>query len=139
MTLQDKIAILQLLEDMALKEANLIWRRFSTMLYASTGLFAIFAFSVKQNMDAVALGCAVFGVILSVCWFQIICVSNFYYERWQCDADYIVSEDGELSSIIRGRSSPRTPTTPIIHASKYSLVVPITFLIGWIVGAVSSF
>jgi hypothetical protein len=38
---EDKINVLSILETLALKEAELIWQRFSMMLYANTGLFKV--------------------------------------------------------------------------------------------------
>lgn len=133
MTTDEKISLLEILTELALTEANLIWTRFSAILYASTGLLGILAFAVERGNDVIPVFTAGFGLLLSVVWLQTIRLSSFYYQRWQTDADYLISQDEHLKEIVRGRLAPRVEKPRGWTASKYSMLVPIGFSILWLV------
>lgn len=129
-SLDQKIQILGILKDLATKEADLIWRRYSIMLYSSTALIAIAILSFEQRTFAGILVSASTGVLFSLTWIGVHWRSKFYYLRWQTDADAIVQNDDVLESMIRGRIRPRI-RIPQVHASQIALVIPIAFLLIW--------
>ena len=65
MNRDEKIQILQILTELALKEAELIWTRYTTMLYASTGLVAILSFAAEKDLKFISFGTALIGLILA--------------------------------------------------------------------------
>lgn len=132
MNTSDKIQLLGVLTELALKEAELIWVRYTTMLYASTGLVGILAFSIEKGFNFVTLCTSLIGLALAIVWFQMIKLSGFYYQRWQKDADFLVSSDEELKNIVRGRISPRIIAPQGWAASQYGMIVPIVFSVGWL-------
>jgi ABC-type anion transport system duplicated permease subunit len=127
------ISLLVMLTDLANKEADLLWTRYSAMLYASTGLVGILSFALEQQLKSIAVGCAILGLIFALVWIQLIRLSSYYYQRWQMDADYLVSKDEKLSEIVRGRINPRLKQPVKGTASKYAMVLPISFAIAWII------
>lgn len=134
-----KISILNILETLALKEAELIWQRFSMMLYANTGLFGIVTVMYQQKALSLIIGTSLLGATICMVWMKMISLSSFYYERWQRDADALIDSDPKLREFIRGRLNPRIyiegkpeMKIPKRHASFYSLVVPISFFACWI-------
>jgi len=130
--LGDKIELLQILTELALREAELMWTRYSTMLYASTGLTGIVAFAVEQQSRPIRLGCAIIGLVLALVWIQMIRLSGYYYQRWQMDADHLVSSDESLKQVVRGRINPRLSPPSKWAASEYGMVIPILFATGWV-------
>ncbi len=105
------------------------------MLYANTGLLGILTFTYQQKMLSLIIGTSLLGAVICIIWIKIIILSQFYYERWQRDADALVESEPELKEIIKGRLNPRTHIEgkpalkiPTKHASFYSLIVPISFL-----------
>lgn len=128
----DKISILTLLTNLAIKEAELMWTRYTTMLYASTALVGILSFALKEHLFSVVIGCALIGVVFSVIWLQMIRLSQFYYKRWQLDADELIKNDDNLQNLIRGRIDPRISPPVKWTASEYAMIVPMAFFVGWI-------
>lgn len=100
MELSEKISVLQILKDLSLKEADLIWKRFASMLYVNTGLLGVASFSIEKKQTAMVLGCAFVGIIISLVWFQIIRLSHYYYKIWRVDADELIRNDPDLCEII---------------------------------------
>ena len=133
MNTTDKISVLTLLFNLAMKEAELMWIRYTTMLYASTGLVGILSFAFKEEQIFIVMGCAVVGIVFSIVWLQIIQASQFYYKRWIIDADELIKSDDEFRSLIRGRIKPRIPSPTKWVASKYAMIVPVIFFVIWII------
>ncbi len=52
---QGKLEVLRYLSELAIKEADLIWLRYQTMLIASTGLIAILGYSIDKHIIWVSL------------------------------------------------------------------------------------
>ncbi|OIQ06240.1 MAG: hypothetical protein COS36_03830 [Candidatus Altarchaeum sp. CG03_land_8_20_14_0_80_32_618] len=77
----DKISILTLLTNLAAKEAELMWTRYASMLYASTALLGILSFALKERLFPVVIGVAFIGIVFSIAWLQMIRLSQFYYKR----------------------------------------------------------
>ena len=138
MNLQNKLQLLGLLNEWAQKEAALIWSRYQAMLLASTGLVAILSFALEKKLFWVIYGSSAVGVILAIVWVQIIQLSQFYYQRWQHDADELVKSENEFSKWVRGRINPRVEQPSRFSASMYAIIVPITFFIGWVVVLLSA-
>jgi hypothetical protein len=109
LSITNKIGILKILTDLALKEAELLWKRYSTMLIASTGLVGILTFSLKEKLIQLTIGCSLMGIIFAITWLYIIKLSQFYYNRWQFDADDLIRNDINLSKIVRGRIDSQVP------------------------------
>ena len=132
MNSQEKIHLLELLTSLAQSEADLIWTRFSALLYASTGLLGILTFAVTRSSKGFSVFVALFGLLLSFVWLQMIRLSSYYYQRWQADADHLISTDENIEAIVRGRVNPRIPQPAGWSASKYSTLVPLGFALIWI-------
>lgn len=132
MNQDEKLHLLEILSQLALTEANLMWTRFTTLLYASTGLLGILAFAIEGKNKTISLFCALFGLLLAAVWFQTIRLSSFYYERWQLDVDHLVSSNKDLKELIRGRLEPRLPKPKGWSASKYFTVIPVGFGVAWL-------
>ncbi|MBT9147437.1 MAG: hypothetical protein DDT32_01192 [Syntrophomonadaceae bacterium] len=130
---QGKLEVLRYLSELAIKEADLIWLRYQTMLIASTGLIAILGYSIDKHIIWVSYAVSILGVVLALVWLQIHRLSQFYYQRWQLDADEIVKSDAEFAEWIRGRLAPRIARPSNISASGYANILPVAFLIGWCV------
>lgn|GEM_PF-2949191 len=129
---EDNISLFKVLTDLALKESDLLWTRFSAMLYASTGLVGILSFALEKQLKSIAWGCTILGLIFSLVWVQIMRLSSYYYQRWQMDADYVVNSDDKLRETIRGRINPRIKPPTKWSASRYAMMLPISFAIAWI-------
>lgn len=134
--LSEKLSLLEMLTELALKEADLIWTRYTAMLYTSTGLMGIMTFSLENqsssNIRWLSLGCAVIGFVIAIVWMQIFRLSRYYYSRWQEDADYIVLSDENIKQVVRGRINPRIKSPSKLTASQYGMLIPIMFAIGWL-------
>ena len=135
--ISEKLNVLKILTELALKEADLIWTRYTAMLYTSTGLIGIMTFSLEKQPNPsgirwLSLGCAIIGFIISIVWIQIFRLSRHYYLRWQEDADHLISTDENLKQMIRGRINPRTKIPSKITASQFGMMIPIVFAIGWV-------
>lgn len=133
MNLSEKISILQILKDLSLKEADLIWKRFTSMLYVNTGLLGIVTFAIEKNQSAMILGCSLVGIVISIIWIQIIRLSRYYYRIWKVDANELIRKDAELSEIIKGHIDPRVehPKYAPGVASSYAIAIPVCFLFLW--------
>jgi len=132
MNVEEKISLFSVITQLALTEAQLLWTRYTTMLYANTGLIAILSFAIQRKLNAVISGCSIIGLILSIIWIQMIRLSSYYYQRWQLDADFLISSDDCLNEIVHGRIEPRLSKPTKISASQYGLALPFTFIIGWL-------
>ena len=130
--LDEKISIINLLENLAMKEAELMWIRYATMLYASTGLVGILSFALKEDIYFIVVGCSLIGILFSIVWINILRISKFYYDRWQTDADKLIKDGDVLEDSIRGRINPRVSRPVKWDASKYAIFIPRAFLIVWI-------
>jgi len=131
--MKEKIDILNTLTTLALKEAELLWTRYTTLLYASTGLVGILSFAIDNESKRIVIGIGVIGIILSFVWIQMIRLSSYYYQRWQMDADYLIKSEEILEEFIKGRTAPRLEPPTKFPASTYGKIIPIIFLIGWLI------
>ena len=131
--MNDKTGIFNVLTTLALKEAELLWVRYTTMLYTNTGLVAILAYALENKSTGLIVGIAVVGVIMSIVWVQMIRLSSYYYQRWQIDADQLVQSDKYLSEVIRGRLNPRLEKPANWSASTYGKIIPFIFIVGWVI------
>lgn len=131
--MKEKIDILNTLTTLALKEAELLWTRYTTLLYASTGLVGILSFAIDNESKRIIIGIGVIGIILSLVWIQMICLSSYYYQRWQMDADCLIKSEEILEEFIKGRLAPRLESPTKFPASTYGKIIPIIFLMGWLI------
>jgi hypothetical protein len=130
---EKNLSLLALLTDLALKEAELLWTRFSAMLYVSTGLIGVLSFALERQLKSIALGCVILGFIFAIVWVQMLRLSSYYYQRWEMDADYLVSKDEKLSEFMRGRVNPRLKQPGKWTASKYATMLPVSFAVAWLI------
>ena len=117
---------------MSLKEAELMWIRFSAMLYASTGLIGVLSFALERQLQTIALGCIILGLIFSIVWIQQIRLSpatTIKDGRWMLTT--WLARTNNFVIWFGGRINPRLNRPAKWAASRYAMALPISFATGW--------
>ena len=130
---KDKLEVLKLVSDLAERESDRSWVRYSMMLYANTGILAILTYALQsQRWINVALP-SFMGVIMSYAWLKTNGASYYYEHRWHADMEAIIKSDKTLRTWVKGRNSPRI-AKPFRNRSGmfYFNIVPTCFLLFWL-------
>ena len=131
---ENKLKLLEIVSNLAERESDRTWRRFSIMLIINTGLMALVSLSGDKFLYIDSILGGILGVILSVVWFQMITLSTFYEKRWHADMIEIIESDPEIQRFVRGRSDEtcriNRPTER--SASSYARILPISLGILWV-------
>ncbi|HEX8682951.1 MAG TPA: hypothetical protein VF707_11595 [Ardenticatenaceae bacterium] len=135
MTEINKFEVLKLLVELAEKESDRSWVRYSMMLYASTGLTAILSFAASSATPILSVAPAVAGIVIAIVWVRMNTLSYYYEHRWHADIEEVVKSEPLLTQWIRGRNNPRIARP--YRKSKfpfgfYANMVPVAFLVLWI-------
>jgi len=131
---ENRISILQMVTNLASQESDRFWTRFSMLLYANTGILAIFQFTSPQDTTRIVV--AFFGLLLSFMWLIWNRQSSFYNMVWLKDHEAILSHDKELAALITGIASKRiTPPFSGVFTEKYKIWnLPVyVFVLLWLV------
>jgi hypothetical protein len=128
----DKLEILKVLVELAEKESNRSWVRYSMMLYSSTGLLAVLSVTVSDGLSLISLLPSVSGIVIAIAWLRINILSYYYEHRWHADIEALIESDETFRQWIRGRNQPRIPR-PLRSRSAlaYFNTVPAAFLVLW--------
>lgn len=101
----EKIEILKILIDLSEKESDRWLSRYSTWLYADTGLLVILPLILDTGLFIAMLLPAFLGVAISISWLMVNNASYFYQNRWHADMEALIKSDENLSEWIRGRTN----------------------------------
>lgn len=144
--LRVKLDILRLVADIADRESDRFYARYRVMLYTSTGLLAVFAWSLNQSSGyqqpvawAVApLITAFIGGVVALIWHNSVVLGRFYELRWLKDFDAIIESEPDLAEWICGRNPCKRRISRPKHSNVVKLLqnVPLLFFILWFIGAV---
>jgi len=128
-----KMEILKVVVDLAEKESDRGWTRYSMMLYSSSAMVGILAFAANPQSNFPNILASTFGLSIAVVWLFVNRASRFYERRWHLDFDAIVNSDRTLSKWVRGRIEPRLHW-PLGDKSGtfFFNMLPVAFLILWV-------
>lgn len=104
LTVEQRISLVALTASLGEQEADRLWKRYGIMLTLNAGLLAIVSFTVSNNMHGFSIGIAMLGLVVSVCWYRIVVLSQYYEERWRKDLAAVIDADPVLTVLLRSRS-----------------------------------
>ncbi len=139
----DKLKLLELTSNLAERESDRTWRRFSIFLTMNGALIALVAIARDGLGPFGAAMSSTLGLALAVIWYKVIVISKYYERRWHEDMLAIIKSDEELTEWIKARSSETARIgRPTRHsASSYVKVFVIILALMWgslLIGSVYS-
>ena len=110
LTMEERISLVALTATIGEQEADRLWKRYGIMLTLNAGLLAIVSFTASNKMNVFSGSIAVLGLVVSVCWYRMVSLSQFYEARWRKDLGAVIDADPVLTVLLRSRSrlGPRT-------------------------------
>ena len=123
---------IKLVVELAEKESNRSWARYSVMFFASIGVLAVQLLIARSGLSWInAIPCLV-GMVASIVWIKLNKFSRYYENRWNADIEAIIASDKTLFEWVRGRNLPRIrPCFSSKTALFYNNLVPYAFLLLW--------
>jgi hypothetical protein len=104
LTLDQRFALVSFTATLGEQEADRLWKRFGIMLTLNAGLLAIASFTISNNLEVFTAAITVLGLVLTIFWYRIVSLSQFYEERWRKDLAAIINCDEVLTTLLRSRS-----------------------------------
>jgi hypothetical protein len=128
----EKWEILRLVADLAEKEFNRNWTRYSIMLYANIGLLVSLAMTMVINKFWTNAIPSAIGIALSIAWLRMNSLSYQHTSRWYKDMAAVVKRDKPLHEWLKGEDVVRVPWCfSNTQAQFYIDLVPYAFLVVW--------
>jgi hypothetical protein len=128
----EKYQILKLVADLAEKEFNRNWTRYSIMLYANIGLLVSLAMTMVINRFWTNVIPSAIGMTVSIAWLKINWLSYEHTRRWQEDMAELVKRDKALREWTKGEDLVRVPWCfSDSKAQLYINMVPYAFVVVW--------
>jgi hypothetical protein len=125
LSFDERVKLLQLTLDLAEKAADRFWTRFAHLLTINAGLMAFASFVANREAPLIGAGVGIFGCILSVIWYRMHQISEYYERRFQVDAMQLIDDDKRLAYYLRTRSSKGTVIPRPTRMSSTSLALAI--------------
>ena len=135
----NNIEILKLVSELAEKESDRFWTRYSTMLYATTVLVGIVSFSPSNYIIYILLLCSILGCVISFVWLIMVKWGLYYQDRWIFDQKKIIESNIEFKEFIKGRDEDFSRSSNARLSKPYGLdprllykILPVSFFIIWV-------
>jgi hypothetical protein len=128
----EKCEMLKLISDLAEKEFNRNWTRYSIMLYANIGLLVSLAMTMVIDRLWTNAIPSVIGMTVSIAWLRINWLSYQHTRRWHEDMAALVERDKALHEWVKGEDLVRVPWCfSNSQAQFYIDMVPYAFVVLW--------
>jgi hypothetical protein len=124
------LEVFKILVELAEKESDRMWTRYTVMLYCNTALMAALSAAVALRSPWATLGPSIIGTVVTTAWIQIHRMSYFHQNRWIADMVALADEEPILARYIRGHTNPRVKP-PLKEIKALALSVPAAFMAVW--------
>lgn len=129
----DDWELIKLSLDQAEKESDRYWTRANLFIMILVGSFALVSSFFKNIDPLVMILLSLFGISISIIWFQVGRMSKFYAARWRQDAIELLKKNEEISDRMRALTNPRInrPCPQKLSSSMCVLILAIISTLLW--------
>jgi len=103
----DDWEILKLLLEQTENESDRYWTRMNIFVTIMGAMFAGIVIFSEQINPILMILISLFGLSISLAWFQVARMSKFYANRWRKDAAALLESNEELLVKIKAINEPR--------------------------------
>lgn len=129
----DDWELIKLSLNQAEKESDRYWTRANLFIMILVGSFALVGSFFKNIDPLVMILLSLFGISISIIWFQVGRMSKFYAARWRQDAIELLKKNEEISDRMRALTNPRInrPRPQKLSSSMCILILAIISTLLW--------